>query len=134
FSSWLIAQALVFLLVFWAQFLTDAWVTLFWSAELVVLYWVAAKCNDRMLLSLSFLIGLLVVLQYHYLYTLDLVLKPAHLVLFTVGVIGRWIAGTSMVTSLLLVVWLDRTSRVGGTHPALNRAFELIGVTSLFVF
>jgi uncharacterized membrane protein len=134
FSSWLIAQALVFFLVFWAQFLTDTWVTLFWSAELVVLYWVAAKCNDRMLLLLTFLVGLLVVLRYHYVYTLDLMLKPAHLVLFTVGVIGRWIAGSSMVIALLLVAWLDRTSRVAGSHPGLNRAFEFIGVTSLFVF
>jgi hypothetical protein len=120
--------------VFWAQFLADTWVTLFWSAELVVLYWVAAKCNDRMLLLLTFLVGLLVVLRYHYVYTLDLMLKPAHLVLFTAGVIGRWIAGSSMVIALLLVAWLDRTSRVAGSHPGLNRAFEFIGVTSLFVF
>jgi uncharacterized membrane protein len=134
FSSWLIAQALVFLLVFWAQILTDTWVTLFWSAELVVLYWVAAKCNDRILLSLSFLIGLLVVFQYHYVYTLDLMLRPANLVLFTAGALGRWIAGLSIVTGLLFVAWLDRTSRVAGAHPRLNRAFELIGVIGLFLF
>ena len=39
-----------------------------------------------------------------------------------------------MVAGLLFVVWLDRTGRVAGPHPRLNRAFELLGVLSLFGF
>jgi uncharacterized membrane protein len=61
-------------------------------------------------------------------------LRPANLVLFTAGALGRWIAGLSIVTGLLFVAWLDRTSRVAGAHPRLNRAFELIGVIGLFLF
>src|SRR3984893_15218462 len=46
-SSWLIAQGVFFLLVFWEQSLAHSWVPVFWSAELVVLYWSAAKSCDR---------------------------------------------------------------------------------------
>ncbi len=132
-SSWLIAQAIVFLLVFWAQILTSSWVTVFWSAELVVLYWFAAKCNDRTLLFVTFLIGLLVIFQY-FAYANSVVFGPANPVLFTEGAVGRWIAGLSIVIALLLVVWLDRTGCVAGPHQRLNRAFELLGVVSLFGF
>ena len=59
----------VFLLLFWAQILSDDWVTVFWSAELVALYWEAAKCNDQTLLFGTFLIGLGVVFQ-HFVSTL----------------------------------------------------------------
>ena len=52
------------LLVFWERIFTNSWVTVFWSAELVVLYWSAAKSADRTLLFITFLIGLLVALHY----------------------------------------------------------------------
>ena len=39
-----------------------------------------------------------------------------------------------MVVSLLFIVWLDRTGHVAAAHPRLNRAFELLGVLSLFGF
>jgi uncharacterized membrane protein len=131
--SWLIAQATVFLLVFWQQVLANSWITVFWSAELVILYWVAAKCNDRTLLSVTFLIGLLVVLQYFF-GAIDFVFGPVNSTLFTEGVVGRWSASLSIVFALLFVAWLDRTGRVAGSHPWLNRAFELLGVLSLFGF
>ena len=132
-SSWLIAQGIVFLLVFWEQILTGTWVTVFWSAELVVLYWSAARCNDRTLLSVTFLIGLLIFLQ-HLATAISFVFRPANAVLFTEGAVGRWSAGLSMVMALLFVVWLDRTGFVGGPHQRLNRAFELFGIVSLFGF
>lgn len=132
-SSWLIAQATVFLLVFWEQILTSSWVTVFWSAELVVLYWSAAKSTDRTLLFITFLIGLLVALHYFNAATI-FVFGPSNTASFTEGLFTRWSAGLSMVISLLLIVWLDRTGRVAGSHPALNRAFEVLGVISLFGF
>jgi len=132
-SSWLIAQSAVFLLLFWEQIFADSWVTVFWSAELVVLYWAAAKSGDRTLLFVTFLIGLLVVLHY-FVTANDTVFGPTNVASFSDGVFSRWSAGVSMVIGLLLVVWLDRTGRVAGPHPGLNRAFELLGVLSLFGF
>jgi uncharacterized membrane protein len=133
-SSWLIAQAAVFLLVFSEQILTNnSWVTVFWAAELVILYWSAAKSNDQILLFVTFLIGLLVVLQY-FVTTNDFIFGPALAASFTEGVFSRWSAGLSMVAGLLFVVWLDRTAIVAAVHPRLNRAFELLGVLSLFGF
>jgi uncharacterized membrane protein len=132
-SSWLIAQATIFLLVFWEQIFSGTWVTVFWSAELVVLYWAAAKCKDRALLLVTFLLGLLVVVHY-FVDAVDPVFGPSRAVLFTQGIVQRWSAGLSVVLALLLVVWLDRTGRVGERHLWLNRAFELLGVVTLFGF
>jgi uncharacterized membrane protein len=132
-SSWLIAQAAIFLLVFSEQILTNhSWVTVFWAAELMVLYWSAVKSNDRALLFVTFLIGLLVVLQY-FVTANDFFFGPAA-ASFTEGAFGRWIAGLSIVISLLFIVWLDRTGHVAGVHPRLSGAFELLGVLSLFGF
>ena len=132
-ASWLVAQAMVFLLVFWAQTLTDDWVTVFWSAELVALYLVAAKCNDRRLLLGTLLIGLVVVVR-HFANALMIFFQPANNLAFTAGFIGRWSAGLSLVGGLVLVSWLDKTGRVGGAHQRLNRAFEVLGILSLFGF
>ena len=132
-SSWLIAQAVVFLLVFWAQTLSDDWVTVFWSAELVALYWVAAKCNDRTLLFGTFLIGLAVVFQ-RFGSALAFIFEPPISQTFTAGIVERWSAGLSVVAGLLLVSWLDHAGKVEGTHQRLSHAFEALGVLSLFGF
>ena len=99
----------------------------------MALYWVAAKCNDRILLSGTFVIGLLAVLRY-FADTSGFVFESSHSPLFTAEVIARWSAGLSMVIALLLVVWLDRTGRVAGSHPRLQGAFEWLGFVSLFGF
>src|SRR5271166_5827967 len=132
-SSWLIAQAVVFLLVFWTQTLSDDWVTVFWSAELVALYWVAAKCSDRTLLFGTFLIGLAVVFQ-HFGSALAFIFEPPISQTFTAGIVGRWSAGLSVVIGLLLVSWLDHAGKVEGTHQRLSHAFEALGVLSFFGF
>src|SRR6516165_4840682 len=59
-SSWLIAQGMTFLLVFWTQVVSNDWLPVFWSAELVVLYWIAAKSDDRLLLFGTTILGFLV--------------------------------------------------------------------------
>ncbi len=132
-SSWLIAQAVVFLLVFWHQTLSDDWVTVFWSAQLVVLYWAAAKCNDRALLFGTFLIGLIVVFQYFWT-ALAFLYEPPMGQTFTTGIVERWSAGLSVVAGLLFVSWLDRVGEAKGTHRRLSRAFEALGILSLFGF
>jgi uncharacterized membrane protein len=132
-SSWLIAQGIIFLLVFWEQVFSNSWVTVFWSAELVALYWAAAKCNDRILLSGTFVIGLLAVIRY-FADSSGIVFELGHSSLFTEEVVARWSAGLSVVVALLLVVWLDRTGRVAGSHPWLHDAFEWLGIVSLFGF
>jgi uncharacterized membrane protein len=132
-SSWLVAQTAVFLLVFWEQIFANSWVTVFWSAELVVLYWAASKSNDRTLLTVTFIIGLMIVLRY-FDNAISFAFGPVKADWFTQGVVGRWSAGISTVLSLLSVVWLDRTGRVVGPHPQLSRAFEFLGIASLFGF
>ncbi len=133
FPSWLIAQAAVFLLVFWEQVLTNSWLTVFWSAEIVVLYWSASKCNDRTLLAVTFFIGLLVVFQF-FGDSMRVVFDSNSSAPFSEAMISRWSAGLSVVIALLLVVWLDRTGHFGELHPRLNHAFELLGVVTLFGF
>jgi uncharacterized membrane protein len=132
-ASWLVAQAMVFLLVFWAQTLSNDWVTVFWSAELVALYWVAANCDDRRLLLGILLIGVVVVGEY-FANALIILFEPANNLAFAAGFVGRWSAGLSLVAGLLLVSWLGKTGRVAGAHQRLNRAFEVLGVLSLFGF
>ena len=65
------------LLIFWTRTLSDDWVTVFWSAELVALYWVAARSNDRSLLFGTLLIGLVVVFQ-HFWFALDFLFEATH--------------------------------------------------------
>jgi uncharacterized membrane protein len=139
-SGWLIGQALVFLLIFFGKILTSYWVPVAWSAELVVLYWVAAKCNDRTLLAGTVLIALIVIGA---MINLDWVnlsswLNPEHrsadYLVSNRDAVARWSGGLSIIFSLLLITWLDRTGRVGVTHPVLNRWYEFLGVASLFGF
>ena len=139
-SGWLIGQALAFLLLFFGKVLTSYWVPVAWSAELVALYWVAAKVNDRTLLAGTVLIALA---------TIDALIKIEYLnvlawfvpELGTAGplvpspdTVARWCGGLSIVFALLFITWLDRTARFGSTHSVLNRVYEFLGVASLFGF
>jgi uncharacterized membrane protein len=133
-SAWLLAQGLAFLLVFAVQLFpdsADSWVTVFWSAELLAWYWVAAKSNDRQLLFGAILIGLLVMAECFFNRIAELT-YPVNGHAFSNGLGERLVAGMMTVASLLGVSWLDQTARVQGTHPALNRTFEFLGLVSLF--
>jgi uncharacterized membrane protein len=132
-SSWLIAQGMTFLLVFWAQVLSNDWLPIFWSAELVILYWIAAKSDDRLLLFGTTIIGFLVFFQ-GFADSIDFVSSSKHGLFFTSNFLSRWVAGISVIASLLLVCWLDRTGRVHGIHPKFSRVFEALGILRLFVF
>ncbi len=132
-ASWLIAQGAIYLLIFWTRTLSDDWVTVFWSAELVALYWVAARSNDRSLLFGTLLIGLVVVFQ-HFWFALDFLFEPPIGQPFTAGIVGRWCTGFSVVAGLLLVSWLDHVGCGQGAHRRLSRTFEALGIVSLFGF
>jgi uncharacterized membrane protein len=132
-SSWLIAQGMTFLLVFWAQILSNYWVPVFWSAEIVALYWVAAKSDDRLLLFGTTIIGLLAFFE-PLVNSTDFAYSPRSGAVFTSDLLPRWVACISVATSLLFVSWLDRTERVRGLHPTFNRVFETLGILSLFAF
>ncbi len=139
-SGWLVGQALVFLLVFFGKVLTSYWVPVSWSAELVALYWVAAKCNDRTLLAGTVLIALTIIgalIKLDYLNVFAWMvpgLRRPDSLGSNPDAVARWCGGLSIVFSLLLIAWLDRTARVGSTHSVLNRFYEFLGVASLFGF
>ena len=132
-SDWLIAQGLTFLLVFWAQFLSSSWACVFWSGEVIVLYWIAARSEDRLLLFGTAIIGAAVFLQGVWEWA-DFAFSSRNDVGFTSDFGSRWGSGTAAVASLLLVSWLDRTRRVHRIHPKFNRLFEALGVLRLFLF
>jgi len=132
-SSWLIAQGMIFLLVFWAQILSNYWVPVFWSAEIVALYWVAAKSDDRLLLFGTTLIGLLVFFE-PFANSIDFVLSPRSGLVFTSDLLPRWVGSIAGAASLLFISWLDRAERIRGIHPTLNRVFETLGILRLFAF
>jgi len=132
-SSWLIAQGMTFLLVFWAQVLSNDWLPVFWSAEVVVLYWIAAKSDDRLLLFGTTILGFLVFFE-GFSDSIGLVSPSRHDFFFTTNFLSRWVVGISVVGSLLFVSWLDQTRRVHGIHPRFSRVFEALGILRLFVF
>jgi uncharacterized membrane protein len=132
-SSWLIAQGMTFMLVFWVQILSNHWVPVFWSAEIVALYWVAAKSDDRLLLFGTLIIGLLVFFE-PFASSIDFAFSSRGGLAFTSDLLPRWLASICVTISLLFVSWLDRTKRVHGVHPAFNRVFEALGILSLFAF
>jgi uncharacterized membrane protein len=132
-SGWLIAQGLTFLLVFWAQVISKDWVPVFWSAEIVVLYWVAAKSDDRVLFFGTTIVGFFVLLE-RFAGWIEYIFISRNNLAFTSELFSRWFAGLSVIASLLLVSWLDQTRRVRGVHPKFSRVFEALGMVGLFGF
>jgi uncharacterized membrane protein len=132
-SSWLIAQGLTFLLVFWGQIISRNWVPVFWSVEIAMLYWVAAKSADRMLLFGTTIAGFFVFLG-QFVEWMDYLFTSRSGLVFTFELTSRWIAGLAVIGSLLLVSWLDRSERVHGVHPKFSRIFEALGIVGLFGF
>jgi uncharacterized membrane protein len=139
-SGWLIGQALVFLLGFFGRILTGYWVPIAWSAELVALYWVAAKINDRMLLAGTVLLALTIIgalIKLEYVNVAGWMFhefRRADYLLPDPDALDRWCGGLSVVVALLLITWLDRTARVGSAHSVLNRVYEYLAVATLFGF
>src|SRR6202047_1294402 len=62
--TWLIAQGLIYLLVTWAVILSSKWTILFWAAQVIATYWIAAKAKDRVLLNGAIILGLIVTFRF----------------------------------------------------------------------
>ena len=132
-SGWLFGQALMLLLFFFADIFSGDLMSICASAQLVLLYWVAASYKDTTLLVVTFVTGVVLCLGYFY-NRLGFNLESLEPLSFTTGVIGRWFGGLALVSAFLCVSWLDRTGRVADSHQFFNRAFEFLGIGTLFGF
>lgn len=126
-SSWLVTQALIFLLVFWAQILAQSWITLFWSAQLIALYLAAARAEDKNLFLATFIIALMVVCNY---FASAEVFNSNYL--FSNDLLSRWVSGLSLVSSLFVITWIDQTSPIH--HTVFRQLTEILALVSLFIF
>jgi uncharacterized membrane protein len=131
--TWLIAQGLIYLLLTWAVILSNKWSILFWAAQLVATYWIAAKAKDRVLLKGTIVLGLIVTFRFLFVDVdvLGFAFANEH---FGDGLFSRWLIGLFVIACLLAVWWLASRGLVNGVHSGLARWFEVVGLISLFGF
>jgi uncharacterized membrane protein len=131
--TWLITQGLIYLLVTWAVILSTKWTILFWAAQLVATYWIAAKAKDRVLLNGTIILGLVVTFRFLFV-DIDILGFSLANQRFVDDLFFRWFIGSFVIACLLAVWWLASHGVVNGVHPHLARWFEIIGLISLFGF
>lgn len=134
-ATWLTAEGMTFLLVTWAILLSATWITVFWAAQAVALYWVAAKGRDRILLNGTIVLGVLVAFRY---LVADLAIVPGSPRFggwhdgFTEGWPLRAFTALVVIASCFAIVWLDSASLVNGSYRDVSRWFEALGIISWF--
>ena len=131
--TWLIAQGLIYLLVTWAVILSEKWTILFWAAQVVVTYWIAAKAKDRVLLNGTIILGVIVTFRFLF-FEFDILGFSLANERFADDLFSRWFIGMFVIACLLAVWWLASRGLVNGAHSGLARWFEIIGLMSLFGF
>jgi uncharacterized membrane protein len=139
-ATWLTAEGMTFLLVTWAILLSATWITVFWAAQTVALYWVAAKGRDRILLNGTIVLGVLVAFRYlvanlaidHLGPNLAIVPGSPRYDWFTEGWPLRGFTALAVIASCFVIVWLDSASLVNESHRDLSNWFEALGIVSLF--
>jgi uncharacterized membrane protein len=131
--TWLIAQGLIYLLVTWAVILSSRWTILFWAAQVVATYWIAAKGKDRVLLNGTIILGLIVTFRFLFV-DVDILGSSLADQRFADGLFFRWFIGWFVIACFLAVWWLASHGMVNGVHPRVARWFEIIGLISLFGF
>ena len=131
--TWLIAQGLIYLLVTWAVILSNKWTILFWAAQVVVTYWIAAKAKDRILLNGTIILGVIVTFRFLF-FEVDILGFSLANERFVDDLFSRWFIGMFVIACLLAVWWLASRGLVNGAHSGLARWFEIIGLMSLFGF
>jgi uncharacterized membrane protein len=131
--TWLIAQGLIYLLVTWAVILSSRWTILFWAAQVVATYWIAAKGKDRVLLNGTIILGLIVTFRFLFV-DVDILGSSLADQRFADDLFFRWFIGSFVIACFLVVWWLASHGMVSGVHPRVARWFEIIGLISLFGF
>ncbi len=131
--TWLIAQGLIYLLVTWAVILSNKWTIVFWAAQVVVTYWIAAKAKDRVLLNGTIILGVIVTFRFLF-FEADILGFSLANERFADDLFSRWFIGMFVIACLLAVWWLASRGLVNGVHSGLARWFEIIGLMSLFGF
>jgi uncharacterized membrane protein len=131
--TWLIAQGLIYLLVTWAVILSSKWTIIFWAAQVVATYWIAAKAKDRVLLSGTIILGLVVTFRFLFA-DVDILGFSSVSERFVDGLFFRWFVGSFVVACFLVVWWLASRGIFSGVHSRLARWFEIMGLISLFGF
>jgi uncharacterized membrane protein len=145
-ATWLTAEGMTFLLVTWAILLSATWITVFWAAQTVALYWVAAKGRDRILLNGTIVLGVLVAFRYlvanlailNLGFNLTVVPGSAQLGgwhgVFTAGWPLRAFTALTVIASCFAIVWLDSAALVNESHRDVSNWFEALGIVSLFAY
>jgi uncharacterized membrane protein len=131
--TWLIAQGLIYLLVTWALILSSKWTILFWAAQVVATYWIAAKAKNRVLLNGTIILGLIVTFRFLFV-DVDILGSSLADQRFADDLLFRWFIGSFVIACLLAVWWLASHGMVNGVHPRVARWFEIVGLISLFGF
>jgi uncharacterized membrane protein len=131
--TWLIAQGLIYLLVTWAVILSSRWTILFWAAQVVATYWIAAKAKDRTLLNGTIVLGLIVTFRFLFV-DVDILGSSLTDQRFADHLFFRWFIGLFVIACFLAVWCLASRGMVNGVHPGVARWFEIIGLISLFGF
>jgi uncharacterized membrane protein len=131
--TWLIAQGLIYLLLTWAVILSNKWTILFWAAQLVATYWIAAKARDRVLLNGTIILGVTVTFRFLFV-DVDILGSVFANERFVDDLFSRWFIGLFVIVSLFAVWRLASRGLVNGVHSGLARWFEITGLISLFGF
>jgi hypothetical protein len=117
----------------WAVILSSKWTILFWAAQVVATYWIAAKAKDRVLLNGTIILGLIVTFRFLFV-DVDILGFSSADERFVDDLFFRWFIGLFVIACFLAVWWLASHGMVNGVHPRLARWFEIIGLISFFGF
>lgn len=131
--TWLIAQGLIYLLLTWAVILSNKWTIVFWAAQTVATYWIAAKARDRVLLNGTVILGVIVTFRFLFI-DVDILGFSFANERFVDGLFSRWSVALFVIACLLVVWRLAARGLVDRVHSGLARWFEIIGLFSLFGF
>ncbi|HZC35325.1 MAG TPA: DUF2339 domain-containing protein, partial [Chthoniobacterales bacterium] len=131
--TWLVVQGLIYLFLTWAVILSDKWTIVFWAAQTVATYWIAAKAKDRVLLNGTVILDLIVTLRFLFI-DVDILGFSVANKQFGDGVFTRWLVALFVVACLLAVWRLAAAGIVNGVHSNLARWFETVALISLFGF